>query len=390
MLIIHLKKGRDKPIRAGHPWIFSGAIHMVEGEAAPGEACEVLSSTGDVIGSGYYNPASAIRVRMLCLGEKRFTTEMLLHRVDRAIEHRRALSIAADTTAYRLINSEGDFLPGLIVDKYDNGLCVQVLTAGMEKLRGPLIERLAEALSPQFIYERSDTDARAREGLALRRGIIGGVLPETVVFRENGLAFGIDIVKGQKTGFFLDQRINRMLSARFAAGAAVCDCFAYSGGFSVYALAHGARVVHAVDSSSVALETAKQNVALNNLPSEKINFLSQDVFSFLRTTEAAYDMIILDPPKFAKHPGEVPRAARGYKDINLLAFKKAAIGGIVFTFSCSNAIDSRLFRQIVFAAAADSGRLIQVMQVLGAGPDHPVNIAHPEGDYLKGLALRVE
>ena len=390
MLIIHLKKGRDKPIRAGHPWIFSGAIHMVEGEAAPGEACEVLSSTGDVIGSGYYNPASAIRVRMLCLGEKRFTTEMLLHRVDRAIEHRRALSIAADTTAYRLINSEGDFLPGLIVDKYDNGLCVQVLTAGMEKLRGPLIARLAEALSPRFIYERSDTDARAREGLALRRGIIGGVLPETVVFRENGLAFGIDIVKGQKTGFFLDQRINRMLSARFAAGAAVCDCFAYSGGFSVYALAHGARVVHAVDSSSVALETAKQNVALNNLPSEKINFLSQDVFSFLRTTEAAYDMIILDPPKFAKHPGEVPRAARGYKDINLLAFKKAAAGGIVFTFSCSNAIDSRLFRQIVFAAAADSGRLIQVMQALGAGPDHPVNIAHPEGDYLKGLALRVE
>jgi len=390
MLTIHLKKGRDKPIRMGHPWIFSGAIRRVEGEGTPGEACEVLSSTGDVIGSGYYNPASAIRVRMLCLGKNRFTMKMLLHRVDRAIEHRRALGIGADTTAYRLINSEGDFLPGLIVDKYDAGLCVQVLTAGMEKLRGPLIERLAEALSPQFLYERSDTDARAREGLALRRGIIGGVLPETVVFRENGLAFGIDIVKGQKTGFFLDQRINRMLSARFAAGAAVCDCFAYSGGFSVYALAHGARVVHAVDSSSGALETAKQNVALNNLPSEKINFLTDDVFSFLRTTEAAYDLIILDPPKFAKHPGEVPRAARGYTDINLLAFKKAASGGIVFTFSCSNAIDSRLFRQIVFAAAADSGRLIQVMQVLGAGPDHPVNIAHPEGDYLKGLALRVE
>jgi 23S rRNA (cytosine1962-C5)-methyltransferase len=389
MLIVHLKKGRDKPIRAGHPWVFSGALSNVEGKIEPGEECMVRSAGGDSIGFGYYNPASAIRVRMLSLGAAPFSMDALLERIDRAIGLRRNLPDVAGAAAYRLINSEGDFLPGLIVDKYNTGLCVQVLSAGMERLRGPIIAHLQETLSPGFLYERSDTDARAREGLAPRSGLVSGAVPDPLLFKENGLTFGIDLVNGQKTGFFLDQRRNRALAAAYASNAFVCDCFAYSGAFSAYALAHGARRAHVVDVSKSALEIARRNLALNGLPSEKADFLADDVFSFLRATTDSYDLIILDPPKFAKHPGEVERAARGYKDINLLAFKKAARGGVVFTFSCSSAIDPRLFRQIVFSAAADSGRLIQVLHVLGAGPDHPFNIAHPEGEYLKGLALRV-
>jgi 23S rRNA (cytosine1962-C5)-methyltransferase len=390
MITITLKAGRDKPVRTGHPWIFSGAIARVEGKAsAAGELCTVLSGSGAVLGCGYYNPASSISVRMLSLGTDKFTLETLLRRIDLAALRRRNLSLH-DGDSYRLVNSEGDFLPGLVVDKYGAGLCIQVLTAGMEQFRDSIISHLAQTLKPDFIFERSDTDARVREGLALKNGLVYGIMPDRTVLKENGLCFGIDLCDGQKTGFFLDQRCNRLLSSHYAENASVCDCFAYSGGFSVYALSHGARLVHAVDVSGKALETAAKNLELNGLPSEKVSLIEEDVFTFLRHTETSYNMIILDPPKFAKHPGEVERASRGYKDINLLAFKRAAPEGIVFTFSCSNAIESRLFRQIVFSAAADSGRRIQVLHVLSAAPDHPVNIAHLEGEYLKGLVLRVE
>ncbi|HEX7509661.1 MAG TPA: class I SAM-dependent rRNA methyltransferase [Chitinivibrionales bacterium] len=387
MLTVHLKKGRDKPVRNGHPWVFSGSIAKVTGKGLPGEFCVVLSDGGAVLGGGYYNPASAIQVRMLTKNNQTCTVETIMERLDRAVALRTRLPNAGD--AYRLINSEGDFLPGLIVDKYNNGFCVQILTAGMELLRNPIIARLKEITAPDFIYERSDTDAREREGLEARRGLLDGAVPRPLQILENSLRFGVDLENGQKTGFFIDQKNNRKLLASYARDAAVCDCFAYSGAFSVYALAHGAKSAHIVDISKTALETAKSNAALNNIASEKTTFIADDVFSFLRTTDTAYDLIVLDPPKFAKHPGEVERAARGYKDINLLAFKRAAPNGVIFTFSCSNAVEPRLFRQIVFAAAADSGRMIQVLQTMGAGADHPVNIAHPEGDYLKGLIVRV-
>jgi 23S rRNA (cytosine1962-C5)-methyltransferase len=259
----------------------------------------------------------------------------------------------------------------------------------MERFRQAIFSHLERTLSPSYVFERSDSDAREREGLAKRSGLVSGNLPQPLTFRENGLLFTIDLEQGQKTGFFLDQRENRRLAGEYAEGRTVCDCFTYSGAFTVYALSRGARSVDAVDLSKSSLETAARNLGLNGLPPDASRFIPEDVFSFLRKTENSYDMIILDPPKFARHPGEVPKAARGYKDINLLAMKKTAAGGVIFTFSCSGAVDPRLFRQIVFAAAADSGRQVQVLHILSAGPDHPVNIAHPEGDYLKGLVLRV-
>jgi 23S rRNA (cytosine1962-C5)-methyltransferase len=310
--------------------------------------------------------------------------------MDRAIDLRKHLFTSKDTTAYRLINSEGDFLPGLIVDYYDRSLCIQILTAGLELFRETIVNHLIKVIAPVCIYERSDNESRTREGLTSQSGLLYGALPEEIFFKENNLLFGMDLAHSQKTGFFLDQRENRRLVQNYAQNAAVCDCFAYTGGFSVYALAAGASSVHTVDNSKNAVERAKQNVRLNNLPVNDGHFIVDDIFSYLRTTQSSYDLIILDHPKFAKHPGEVQRAARGYKDINLLAIKKtASAGGIIFTFSCSNAVDIQLFRQIVFAAAADSGRSVQVVHMLSVGPDHPVNLAHREGNYLKGLVLRV-
>jgi 23S rRNA (cytosine1962-C5)-methyltransferase len=389
VVTIYLKKGRDKPVRTGNPWIFSGAVARVEGAASAGEACAVVSSGGEVLGSGYYNPASSICVRMLSPGTTSFSVNDLKLRIDRALKLRGPLLENPTTNAYRLVNSEGDFLPGLIVDRYAEGLCVQVLTAGMERFRDDFVSYLQSTLSPSYIYERSDTDARKREGLRPREGLLSGAMPESPVVIENGLRFCVDLAQGQKTGLFLDQRCNRKLFGTYAKNAAVCDCFAYTGGFTVSALASGAKSVRTVDISKSALSCARKNTELNGLPCVNEHFIAADVFTYLRETSEVYDLIVLDPPKFARHPGEVAKAARGYKDINLQAFKKAARDAIIFTFSCSNAIDGTLFRQIVFSAAADSGRSVQALHALGAGPDHPVNIAHYEGDYLKGLALRV-
>jgi len=380
---VYLKKGREKPVLTGNPWIFSGAVARIEGNAVPGTICRVMDANGSVLGTGYYNAASAICVRILSLGSAPFGIAELCSRIDTAIELRKRLFAEPGTTAFRLINSEGDFLPGLIVDSYANTLCIQILTAGMETFRTAIIEHLTKTRTPACIYEKSDTDARTREGLMAQAGLIYGTLPEQLIFTENNLLFCIDFAHSQKTGFFLDQRDNRRLLGSYAENANACDCFAYSGGFTTYALAGKARFVHMVDISKNAVEHARTNVRLNNLPVVDENFIVDDVFTYLRRiTDAQYDLIVLDPPKFAKHPGEVERAARGYKDINLLAFKKIAPGGIVFTFSCSNAVDIQLFRQIVFGAAADSGRSVQVLHILSAGTDHPVNLAHREGNYL--------
>jgi 23S rRNA (cytosine1962-C5)-methyltransferase len=390
MIVVHLQKGKDKPIRMGHPWVFSGAIDSIDGERASdgGEICAVVTANGERLGCGYYNVNSTIRVRMLTKANEQFDAGVLSARIEEAVALRRPI-LTGETDSCRLVNSEGDRLPGLIVDKYADGLCLQVLTAGMERFRPRILGTLKQCCAPAYIFERSDTEARSREGLSVQGGLVSGELPPNCIVLENGLRFHADLAAGQKTGLFLDQRENRKLFSAYAAGRTICDCFCYSGGFSVYGLTSGAVHSTLVDISKEALEAAKVNCGLNGIESMQYRTVAADVFDFLRKTDGRFDCIVLDPPKFAKHKGEVDRAARGYKDINLLAMKNMQRNGIIFTFSCSNAIDPYLFRQIVFAAAADSQRHIQVLHVLGAGPDHPFNIAHREGEYLKGLVLRM-
>lgn len=389
MLNVTLKPGKEKPVLMGHPWIFAGAIARLSGKGAAGELCKVLSTKGEILGTGYYNDHSAITIRMLSSGKSFFGVPQLEARITHAVQYRKN-TVDVLTDSCRLINSEGDFLPGLIVDKFSDGLVIQIGTAGMELFRNQILEILVKVCSPGFIYERSDTESRLREGLGEKEGLLYGVLPEPLIVRENDLKFLADIGSGQKTGFFFDQRNNRALLKHYSINRKVCDCFSYSGGFTVNALAGGAEGVDAVDVSKNAIDWVQQNIKLNFSGVQNVNFFNADVFKFLREIDQnKYDLIILDPPKFAKHQGEVERASRGYKDINLVALKKVASDGIIFTFSCSNAVDIKLFRQIVFAAAADSGRSVQVLHTLTAGTDHPVNIAHKEGEYLKGLVLRV-
>ncbi len=385
---VQIKKGREKPVRMGHPWIFSGSIEKVEGNAAPGCLCKVVDGSGTVLGYGYYNKNSAISVRMLSNAKVPFTSSVLQQRIIDAVRRRQKI-LSDATDSCRLINSEGDFIPGLIVDKVSTGLVVQLLTFGIEQFRESIISTLISCCTPEFIFERSDTESRKREGLGEKEGLLFGTASSLIEIKENDLFFTVDIAGGQKTGYFFDQRNNRHLLREFAAGKSVCDCFSYSGGFSVNALHADASHVDVVDVSQNAISWAKKNIERNIAGESKADYICADVFTFLRETKNTYDCIICDPPKFAKHPGEVDRAARGYKDINLCAVKKLNKEGILFTFSCSQAIDMRLFRQIVFAAAADSGRQIQLLHTLTAGADHPVNIAHIEGEYLKGLVLRV-
>ncbi|MDR2728483.1 MAG: class I SAM-dependent rRNA methyltransferase [Chitinispirillales bacterium] len=381
---ILLKKGKEKLVRMGHPWVFSGAVDSIEGKTAEKRLCTVHAFDGALIGTGYYNEKSAICVRMLSKNAD-FTTDDLRGRLSSAVQRRKNL-LNSDTNSCRLVNSEGDFLPGLTVERYGQGLCLQITTAGMEAWRGSIIGILTELLSPAFIYERSDTESRKREGLSGSEGLISGQLPDPLIIKENGLNFSVNLASGQKTGFFFDQRENRALVRVYSAGRSVCDCFSYSGGFAVSAALGGAKSVFAVDTSANAGRWLAQNAELNGA---NVEFTEADVFSFLRRPCSNFDLIVLDPPKFARHAGEAGRAARGYKDINLAALRKLNAGGLLFTFSCSNAVDPYLFRQIVFSAAADCGRDIQLLHVLTAGVDHPVNAAHKEGEYLKGLMLRV-
>lgn len=386
MIEIILKAGKEKAVRQGHPWIFTGAIGEIKGSAQSGDQCIVKSVKGETLGFGYYNALSAIAVRLLSFGAAAFDLSLLEKRISDALLLRKFDTNSTDS--YRLINSEGDFLPGLIVDKFGDGIVIQILTSGMDRMRKEIIGYLTALCKPAFIYERSDTESRKREGLDESDGLISGSIPESVIVKENGMKFSVDICSGQKTGFFFDQRINRLLIRDYAANRTMCDCFSYSGAFTVNAFAAGVKSSECVDISKNAVEHVKKNVSLN-FQNVKLSTVNADVFKYLRETTSVYDLIVLDPPKFAKHPGEVERASRGYKDINLVAMKKIAPEGILFTFSCSNAIDPKLFRQIVFAAAADSGRSVQVLHSMTAGADHPVNIAHKEGEYLKGLVLRV-
>jgi 23S rRNA (cytosine1962-C5)-methyltransferase len=387
---IRLKPGREASLLRGHPWLFSGAIARIDPSLSPGSVALAVASDGKPLGLGFFNEKSDIAFRLL--------TQDVSVRIDRAFWKARiesALSlrgriIPAGTDAYRLINAEGDGMPGLVADRYGDVLVMTIGTSGIENHREDILDLLIESLNPRTVLERSEGKSRRREGLEDRIGIAHGAdITEPVVVRENGLKFEVDPVVGQKTGFFLDQRENRRIIGSISGSMRVLNAFAYTGAFSVYAAAGGADRVVTLDASEKACEAAVRNLTLNGFSAERHTVVAADVFTYLRQTEESFGMIILDPPAFAKTRADVDRAARGYKDANLQAVRKLNPGGMLATFSCSNHLDEDLFHKIVLSAVRDAQRTAQILRILGAGPDHPVLLAHPEGRYLKGLLLRI-
>lgn len=398
MADVFLKKGRDKAVRNRHPWVFSGAVGRVEGQPQEGEVVVVRDAAGAFLARGYLNTRSQIVVRLLSWDEDEQIDEAFwARRIVGTIARRQALAADPETTAYRLVHAEADLLPGLIVDLYGDHLVVQCLTLGIAQRRAVIVEALAQAVSPASslagIYERSDVDVREREGLPPATGLLYGEAPPAELeILEHGHRFRVDLARGQKTGFYLDQRENRRALARYAQGGEVLDAFAYSGGFSVYAAHAGARSITLLDASDEALDLARRNLALNGLDGTEIAYHRGDVFEMLRLYRDQgrfYDRIVLDPPKFAPTRRHVERASRAYKDINLLAIKLLRPGGILFTFSCSGGVDAGLFQKILFGASVDAGRDVQVLERLAQGTDHPVLLSFPESSYLKGLICRV-
>ncbi len=384
-----LKKGREKPLRAFHPWIFSGAIDLIEDDYQPGDLVSVLSHDEQFLGTGYLNPQSQISIRMFAFDDRTIDENFFSEKIRNALELRRRF-LPPKTTGARLIHSEGDFLPGLIVDRYGDFLIAQFLTAGMVVWKETVVALLREMPGIQGIYERSDAETRQQEGLEPETGVLWGEEPpELVGFEENGLCFFADVREGQKSGFFYDQRENRMLVESLAAGKKLLNCFAYSGAFSVYAARGGAGRVVSVDSSAPALDLAKLHFEKNGFGTADAACVREDVFRYLREDAEKFDFIILDPPAFCKKKDQVPHAARGYKDINLMAMKKLVPGGLLLTASCSSFMDPLLFQKVVFSAAKDTGRLVRILKRTGHAVDHPLNIYHPEGEYLKALLCQV-
>jgi 23S rRNA (cytosine1962-C5)-methyltransferase len=383
---LHLRSGRDHPVRLGHPWIFSGAIKDLDPAGEAGGIARVYGADGSLLGIGYCNPRCTIAVRLLTRADEPIDAEFIRRRVAVAAALRRIV-VAGDSTAYRLINGEGDGLPGVLVDRYADVLVLQCLTAGADRLKPWLLDALLAEVAPRAIVERSEGSVRQAEGLAPSASTLHGESPAEVAVRENGLDFAVVPGGGQKTGHFCDQRLNRALVRGLAADRRVLDAFAYSGGFSVHAAAGGAERVVAVDSSARALAAAARNSALNGL--ERVTFVERDVPHFLRECDDAFDLLVLDPPALVKQRKDVARGTRAYKDLHLWAFRRAAPDALVATFTCSQHVDATLFHHVVCAAAADARRDVQVLQRLGAGPDHPVALGHPEGEYLHGLLLRV-
>lgn len=391
--IVRLKPGKEKLPRHRHPWIFSGAIASVDGKRRPGDLVAVHSAKDEFLATGYFSPSSQIRVRLL---EWDATVPVdaawWRTRLMEAIDHRQSLLSRADTDACRFVYSEADGLPGLIVDKYGDYLVVQVLATGIEHIKAQIFADLQDLLQPTGIYERSDADVRKLENLKPVSKVVAGDVPQYTEIREHGLRFRVDLHHGHKTGFYLDQRDNRQRVAAYAAGRDVLDCFCYSGGFSVACLAAGAASVIGVDSSADALALAEQNLTLNNLTKERWQAQNANVFDQLRhyrDNSQHFDMMILDPPKLAPHRGDVKKAQRAYKDLNLQALKILKPGGILATFSCSGQIGAVDFRQLVAWAASDCNRDVQVLDILSQASDHPIRLSFPESEYLTGLLCRV-
>ena len=378
---IILKSGREKSARNRHPWLFSGAVGKVSGRAEPGDIVTVVAADGSFIGKGFWNPHSQIRVRLLTFSPEPVDAQWLRRRLQYAVALRDAV-VPPQTDA------DGDMLPGLIVDRYADVLVLQISSLGMQRLKPALLALLQELTGAAHIFEKTEGHSLENEGLSPQvMWHLGGV-DAPVVIRENGLRFAVDVREGQKTGFFLDQRDNRRLLGAYAAGKTVLNCFSYSGGFSVYAAQNGATTI-SVDISEAAIALAKQNFELNNLPTAPHGFVAANVFEYLRETAGPFDVIVLDPPAFVKNRHHLQKGARAYKDINRLAMQKTAPGGLLLTCSCSSHVDAGLFRKIVFSAAQEAGRECQILAQPSQPPDHPVNIYHPEGEYLKTLLLRI-
>jgi 23S rRNA (cytosine1962-C5)-methyltransferase len=383
-----LKAGRDKAVRNRHHWIFSGAIRDLP-DFEDGDILAVRASGGELLGHGYFNRKSSITGRMIAFGEE--PPEAAVRRsVERALKLRATLFDPAVTNARRLINSEGDGLPGLVADMYAGVLVVQVATLGMEKLKPLVIDLLSAALKPRSVIERSELPARKEEGLEPAEALLAGEPADRVRVLEAGIPYWVGLAKGQKTGFYLDQRESRALVRQFAAGRRVLNAFSYTGSFSVCALLGGALRADSVDTSAVALELAQENFELNGLPADSGLFFTADVFEFLREPALDHDFVILDPPAFAKRRTDVVAACRGYKDINRLALQRLRAPGLLLTFSCSHFVDEVLFQQVVFQAAHEAGRRVRILQKHRQAFDHPVNVYHPETAYLKGFLLYVD
>lgn len=392
MTNIILQQGREKSILRRHPWIFSGGISRVEGNPHGGEIVTVRAENGAFLARGYWNSRSQIQVRILSFEDVEIDKTWWRTMMLRAIEGRKHLT----TNAYRMINAENDFLAGLIVDKYGDWLVLQALTLGIDKIKRELAELLMEITGARGVFERSDADVRGKEGLKPVIGVLVGDAPPKHIVVEEGVKFAVDVYRGHKTGMYLDQRENRLLLGKLLSQEPhlkqILNVFSYSGGFGLHALKHPQTSVINIDSSADALELGRDNLRVNRFDESRVNFVQADVFEDLRhraRRKEQADVVILDPPKFAHTQGQVDKAARGYKDINLNGFKLVKKGGYLFTFSCSGAISPDLFQKIVFGALEDSGRDAQIIRTLGAGDDHPVALSFPEGAYLKGLMLRV-
>ena len=389
---LYLKPGKEESLKRFHPWVFSGAIAKVEGEPEEGEVVDVYTSKKEFIACGHFQIGS-IAVRVLTFRQEEINRDFWKRRLEVALDLRRSLNLVDNpvNNTYRLVHGEGDNLPGLIIDVYGQTAVMQAHSAGMHVYRMDIAEALSEVMGDivKHIYYKSETTLPFKADLGPENGFIKGGSPENVAL-ENGLKFHVDWLKGQKTGFFVDQRENRHLLERYSKGRNVLNMFCYTGGFSFYAMRGGANLVHSVDSSAKAIDLTNQNVELNFPGDERHQAYAEDAFKYLDRMGDQYDLIILDPPAFAKHRDALRNALRGYSKLNAKAFEKIKPGGILFTFSCSQVVDKKDFRNAVFTAAAQSGRSVRILHQLTQPGDHPVNIYHPEGEYLKGLVLYVE
>ncbi len=386
-----LKPGKDRSVRLFHPWIFSGAVAHIDEGIDEGDIAEVYTHDKNYLGTGHFHHGS-IKVRLFSFEKTSLDRDFWVRRLGRAFELRKSLSLVGneETTMYRLVHAEGDGLPGLIIDIYGSTAVIQAHTKGMHRAVSDIAGALSELaeLSPETIYDKSDDAMKRQSGVETINSFLKGSSKDAIV-KENGINFYVNWEEGQKTGFFIDQRENRNLLRRFVRDKKVLNTFSYSGGFSMYALLEGAQLVHSVDSSSRAMQWAQRNAELNSV-SERHEFIRSDAFDFLKSSSQFYDVIVLDPPAFAKHLSSEKKAIVGYRNLNTEGIRHIAPGGFLFTFSCSQVIDKELFRKIVFQSAAQTGRNVRILHQLSQAPDHPISIWHPEGEYLKGLVLYVE
>lgn len=389
---LFLRRGKSESLKRFHPWVFSGAIAGANGKLNEGDVVRIVSNDNELMGYGHYQIGS-IAVRMLTFREEKIDHAFWVTRLSEALRLRKALQLTgrADNNIYRLVHGEGDRLPGLVIDVYGKTAVMQAHSVGMHMSREQIADALIEASEGliENVYYKSETTLPFKADLHQENGFLRGH-DEGNVAVENGLKFHIDWLRGQKTGFFVDQRENRSLLEHYAKGRNVLNMFCYTGGFSVYAMRGGANLVHSVDSSAKAIDLTRANAEMNFPGDARHEAFAEDAFKFLEQAGSNYDLIVLDPPAFAKHKDALPRALKGYTRLNAIAFRKIKPGGIVFTFSCSQAVNKDQFRLAVFTAAAQSGRHVRILHQLHQPADHPINIYHPEGEYLKGLVLEVE